>query len=302
MLPYLIENKDITNLSGYRTKAMTRYYFELHNLEDIDKIIEIQEFAKNENLKLEYIWGGMNVFFAFENFDGIIIKNCLKWFNLTPNPSPLVERGANLLSVLLEVYSGENMIYMVSRLNKDFGNNVLKPWCHLPGTVGWAIVGNAGCFWLEIVDIFISASIYDLEENKIFEATKDFMEFKYRSSLFKKNKRYFIISAKFDLSTERDNFYSDDFRTKNQPGWFNCGSVFGNPEWLFAGKLIEDLGLKWTRIGWAEISPKHANFIVSDWTATSKDILEMINFIKNIVFEKYWVRLYEEVNVIENRT
>lgn len=301
MLPYLIQNQDITNLSGYRTKALARYFFELKTLEDIAKIREIQDFANKENLKIEYIWWGMNVFFAFDVFNWIIIKNCLKGFevNLTPSPSPRVERGAKLPEVL-EVYSGENMIYLVSRLNKDLGNNTLKPWCHLPGTVGWAIVGNAGCFWLEIVDIFISARIYDLEENRIFEADKEFMDFGYRSSVFKRTKKYFIISAKFDISTEKDNFYTDDFRAKNQPKWFNCGSVFRNPEWFFAGKLIEDLGLKWTKIGGAEISPMHANFVVSDWTASYQDILELISFIKKVVFEKFSIELCEEINIISN--
>lgn len=287
MPPYLEQNKDITNLSGYRTKAITRYFFELKTLEDIPKIKEIQELAKSENLKIEYIGWGMNVFFAFDIYNWIIIKNWLRWFEVS--------------DWILEVNSGENMIYLVSKLSKDYNNDVLKPWCHLPGTVWWAVVGNAWCFGLEVVDILISARIYDLEENRIFEVWADFMEFKYRSSLFKKNKRYFIVSAKFDISEEKDNFYTDDFRTKNQPGGFNCWSVFGNPEWFFAGKLIEDLGLKWTRIGWAEISPKHANFIVSDWTATHKDILDLISFIKNIVFEKFSIELHEEINIIANQ-
>ncbi|MDD2909285.1 MAG: UDP-N-acetylmuramate dehydrogenase, partial [Candidatus Gracilibacteria bacterium] len=87
---------------------------------------------------------------------------------------------------------------------------------------------------------------------------------------------------------------------KNQPKGFNCGSVFKNPTGFFAGKLIEDLGLKGTRIGGAEISSMHANFLVSDGTASHEDILELISFIKNIVFEKYGIKLEEEINIIFN--
>lgn len=286
MLPYLIKNQDITNLSGYRTKAVAKYFFELKQIGDIPKIKEIQDFAKKEKLKVEYLWWWMNIFFAFEEFNWVIIKNSLKWFNYK--------------DWILEVNSWENVIYLTSILEKEFWNKTLKPWRHLPGTVWWAIVGNAWCFWLEVADIFICAKIYDLENNNIFEVNKEFIDFKYRNTLFKKNKKYFIISAKFDITEEKDNFYTDDFRSKNQPGWYNCWSVFGNPQWYFAGKLIEDLGLKWARIGWAEISPKHANFIVSDWTATYEDILNLISFIKNLVFEKFSIELHEEINIISN--
>ncbi|MDD2487572.1 MAG: UDP-N-acetylmuramate dehydrogenase [Candidatus Gracilibacteria bacterium] len=284
MLQYLEQNKDITNFSGYRTKAIARYFFELKSIEDIIKIKEIQDFAKGQGLKIEYIGGGMNIFFDFDVFEGIIIKNNLKGFEIKDK--------------ILDVNSGESVTFLVSKLERDFGNLNLKPWCSLPGTVGGAIIGNAGCFGLEVKDIFISADIYDLSENRIFEAGADFMKFEYRNTFLKKNKRYFIISSKLDISKTIDNFYSDDFRFKNQPKGFNCGSVFKNPEGLFAGKLIEDLGLKGKKIGGAEISPVHANFIVSDGTATHNDIKELLEFVKGAVFNEYGVNLEPEINII----
>ncbi len=286
MLQYLIQNQDITSFSGYRTKAISKYFFELKNSEDLEKIPEIKDFAKKENLKILFLGWWMNSFFAFDIFDGIIIKNSLKWFDI--------------IDWVLEVNSWENVIFLVSKIQKDFWIDNFKPWSSLPGTVGGAIVWNAWCFWLEVSDLLISAKLFDLENNTIIEVAKDFLGLEYRNSRLKKDKRYFIISAKFEILKNIENFYSEDFRFKNQPKGFNCWSVFKNPTNDSAGKLIDSAELKWTKIWWAEISEIHANFIVNTWEASYKDILELKNLCQKVVFEKYWIELEEEINIIAN--
>lgn len=285
MLHYLSQNIDITNFSGYKTKAFAKYFFELKNSEDFELIPEIMDFVKKENLKCLFLWWGMNCLFAFDIFDGVVIKNNLKWFNIKDKK-------------YLEINSWENVIYLVSRLEKDYWILNLKPWNSLPGSIWGAVVGNAWCFGLEVKDIFISARIYDIEENKIIEINPDFMEFGYRSSILKNNKRYFIISTKLDISKNVDNFFTEEFRFKNQPKWYSCGSVFKNPIWSSAWRLIDEAGLKWENIGWAKISEIHANFIVSDWKAQFNDILNLMNLAKKLVFEKFWIKLEEEINLI----
>lgn len=283
MLPYLEQNKDITNFSGYRTKAVAKYFFEIKESEDVEKISEIMDFSKQENLKTLFLGWGRNSLFAFDFFEWIVFKNNLKWFEVK--------------NWILEVNSWESVISLVSKLEKDHWILSLKPWSSLPWTVGGAVVWDAWCFGLEVRDVFTSGKVYDLAENKIIDVPPDFFNFEYRSSILKRNKRYFLISAKFDILKKVDNFFTEEFRFKNQPKGFNCGSVFKNPiEWS-AGKFIDEAWLKWWKIWWAEISEIHANFITSDWTATYMDILNLINHIKNVVFEKFSVRLEEEINI-----
>ena len=80
-MDYLQQNIDITNLSNFKTKATTKYYFEINSIEDVLKINEIRDFANTNNLKVLFIWWGTNTLFAFEEFNWIVIKNNLRWYN-----------------------------------------------------------------------------------------------------------------------------------------------------------------------------------------------------------------------------
>ncbi|EKD66673.1 MAG: UDP-N-acetylmuramate dehydrogenase [uncultured bacterium (gcode 4)] len=287
MLDYLEQNKDITNFSGYKTKAVAKYFFELKEKDDLEKLWEIVDFANKNDLKIIFLWWGTNILFAFDVFEGVIIKNNLKWFEVK--------------NWILEVNSGESVVYLASKLEKDYGNLSLKPWSSLPGTVGWAVAWNAGCFWLEVKDIFIEACLYSFDENMIFNVDSGFMQFWYRTSFLKNNREYFLVSVKFDISKNVDHFFTEDFRLKNQPKWFSCGSVFGNPPWDFAGRILDkECHLNWTKRWWAKISDLHSNIITTDGTATHQDVLYLINLAKKMTFEKIWVELKQEINIIEN--
>lgn len=289
MLDFLEQNKDITNLSGYKTKAVAKYFFELKTEDDLEKLWEIVEFANKKKLQILFLWGWTNCLFAFDVFKGIIIKNNL--------------RGFKIKDWILEVNSGESVIYLANKLEKDYGNLNLKPWSSLPGTVGGAVFWNAGCFWLEVKDIFIEAKLYSIEENMIFTVDSGLMQFWYRTSFLKNNKKYFLVSAKFDISKNVDHFFTEDFRLKNQPKWFSCGSIFKNPIWDSAGRILDkECHLNWTKHWWAKISDLHSNIITTDGSATHQDVLFLINLAKKMTFEKIWVRLVEEINIIENKT
>jgi len=93
-LNYLIENKDITDLSNFKTKAKSRYYFEIHNGQDIEKLSEIYSYSEKNNIKILFIWWGTNLLFAFDIFEWIIINNCLEWWTYD-NKTKILESFSN---------------------------------------------------------------------------------------------------------------------------------------------------------------------------------------------------------------
>lgn len=288
-MQYLEQNKDLTNLSSFRTKARSKYFFEIKNLEDIDKLKEIISFARQNNLRYEFIGAWTNILFAFDEFDWIIIKNSLKSQDL------LLEWN------ILEVLSWDIVILKTRQL-LDKEITKFAPFLWLPGTFWWALVGNAWCFGLEIKDIFVSASILDLDSLEIIEIDKDFMNFEYRNSSLKNNSRYFVISMKLDISGQNnlsDIEESIKKRKETQPWWVaTCWSFFKNPVWDSAWRLIEAIQLKWQILNWAKISEKHANFFINFDNANYMDILNLRDLAKEKVKSEFGIELEEEVKII----
>lgn len=288
-MQYLETNKDLTNFSSFRTRSFSKYFFEIKNLEDIDKLKEIISFARWNNLRYEFIGAGTNILFAFEEFDGIMIKNSLKSQDLI------------LKWNILEVFSWDIVILKTRQLlDKEITR--FAPFLGLPGTFWWALVGNAWCFGLEIKDIFISASVLDLDTLEIIEINKDFMNFEYRNSRLKNNPKYFVISMKLDISGQNnlsDIEESIKKRKETQPRWVaTCWSFFKNPVWDSAGRLIEAVWLKWKILNWAKISEKHANFFINFDNANYMDILNLRDLAKEKVKAEFWIELEEEVKII----
>lgn len=293
ILKYLIKDKDITDLSNFKTKAKTKYYFEIHNRQDIDKLVEIYNFSKQNNFQILLIWWWTNLLFAFDIFDWIVIKNCLQWWNYDNN------------TCILESYSSER----ISDIALDLFNNwqtLWKRFIWLPWSVWWAVFWNAWCFWLETENNFISAEILDMNTWKISILNKDEMDFHYRSTIIKKFENYFIIKVKFDLSKLVEKYSSDVdniyFREYKQPKGNTCGSFFKNPsKEQSAWKLIEEIWLKWKKIGWAYFSEIHANFLMNDWTAVYNDLLNLIDHVQSVVKNNFDIELVPEVRIIINK-
>lgn len=290
----LQQNIDITHLSNFKTKAKTKYYFEINNQNDVLKIKEIIEFWKKNNLKILFIWAGTNLLFAFDIFDWIIIKNNLNWF--------IYDKKTQIL----ESFSWEFISKIAEKLEFEFKQNLWHRFIWLPWTIGWAVFWNAWCFWLETENNFLEAEIYNIETWKIEILDKNQINFSYRNSIFKQTEKYFIIKSKFDLSkliekysTNVDNIY---FRKEIQPTWNSCGSFFKNHNKEFsAGKLIEEVWLKWFHYKSAYFSEKHANFLmtsINNWD--HNDLLYLINLAKNKIINKFWIELQEEVRIIKN--
>lgn len=174
----------------------------------------------------------------------------------------------------------------------------------IPGTIGGSIYNNAGAYNGSMQDIIKSVTVLDKSFNLIKLNNQD-CGFEYRNSNFKKAKEFIIISC--EISLEK---YNKDIllelvkdrrkrRLESQPLEYpSAGSVFRNPENIPAGKLIDDLGLKGYKIGGAQISNKHANFIVNKENASSNDIKSLIKLIHDKVLEEYKIDLILEQEII----
>jgi len=294
MLPYLQKNKDITSLSNFNTKAFSKYYFEINDLEGIKKLKEIQDFADKNNLKILFVWAGTNMLFAFDEFKGIVIRNNLNWWNY------------NKETKILKTYSNELISDIAESLEKNYWQNLWHRFIGLPWTVWWALYWNAWCFGLETENNFLSTTVYNMSTWKLEKLSKNDMNFSYRSSILKEKwNKYFIVDIDFDLSTKIEKYHSDidniDFRKNKQPKGYTCWSFFKNPSreqsaWF----LIESVWLKWYKIWGAYFSDIHANFLMSDWNASYSDLIKLISLAQRKVKEKYWINLVNEVRIISS--
>ena len=167
----------------------------------------------------------------------------------------------------------------------------------IPGSIGGAIYMNAGAYKSDMGYITTNVTVLT-NDLKIITLTNAEMDFHYRSSYLQKHKDYICLEVVLKLSKgdkkeiEAITKERRDRRVESQPLEYpSAGSVFRNPEGMYAGKLIEDLGLKGLTKGGAEVSLKHANFIVNKGDATAKDIHDLILFVHDLVLEKYNVDL-----------
>lgn len=173
----------------------------------------------------------------------------------------------------------------------------------IPGSVGGGIVQNCGAYGCSISDNLLYATIFD--GKKVKKISKNKLQFSYRNSIFKIKKQWTIIGALFKLSKaskeeiEKKQNEILSLRKSKQPYEYpSAGSVFKRIDGVIISKLIDELGLKGTRIGGAKISEKHAGFIINFNNATSGDVINLINFVKNKIKMEKNIDLETEIVII----
>lgn len=253
---------------------------------DIDTLPKLLEGLRNLKIRFFIFGGGSNILFDSRGFRGLVIQ--------------IMDNRFEFDNDLLVANSGANMT-MLAKLSMQRGLTGLE-WANgLPGTIGGAVFGNAGCHGYQIADVFENALIYSIDKG-IYEVKKDYMEFAYRHSKIKDTED---IILKVCLKLKKENVNLDQsfdalgFRQAKQPYGYSNGSFFKNPQDYSAGYLIESVGLKGFEIGGAKISDKHANFFMNINNALSSDVLALRDLAKKKVHEKYRIMLEEEVVVVD---
>ena len=173
----------------------------------------------------------------------------------------------------------------------------------IPGTLGGAIVMNAGAYGGEMKDVVVSAKVLTVD-GKILELSKEELELSYRHSCIPE-KGYIVLEVTIALAEGDETQIRemmDDFKSRRiekQPLEYpSAGSTFKRPEGYFAGKLIQDAELRGYTVGGAQVSEKHCGFVVNKGNATAEDVCNLINDVKKIVYEKFQVEMEPEVKMI----
>ena len=226
---------------------------------------------------------GSNTLFSDKEYNGVIIKlDCLNKITYFKNLVK-AEAGVNLVKLSYQTIKK-------SLAGLEFATGI-------PGTVGGAIFMNAGAYKSDMG--YITKSIEVLTPNfEVITMTNKELDFHYRTSFLQKHKDYICLEATFELRKNDKNVLEEIVedrkkrRIESQPLEYpSAGSVFRNPQDMFAGKLIEDLGFKGYTVGGAKVSEKHANFIINHNKAKAEDIKAIIETLKKEVKDKYDVDL-----------
>jgi UDP-N-acetylmuramate dehydrogenase len=215
------------------------------------------------------------------------------------------------LALLNEIHIDTDVVIagggaLIKEVSKQVAAQTLKGFefaCGIPGSIGGAMAMNAGAYGGEIKDVIVECTVLT-QEGKRLVLTKDELELAYRKSVITK-KGYYVLSAKFQLAkgdqVEIDGKIADLTyqRESKQPLEYpSAGSVFKRPPGYFAGKLIQDSELQGKGVGGAEVSEKHAGFIVNKNNATATDYIQTIQMVQRIVKEKFDVELEMEVKIV----
>ncbi|MGX7024884.1 UDP-N-acetylmuramate dehydrogenase [Vagococcus hydrophili] len=254
-----------------------------------EEVKEIIDYCNEENIEWLCLGNASNLIVSDGGIAGFVIMlSELNQVTITEN-TIIADAGAKLIDVTKEA------------LNVDLSG--LEFACGIPGSIGGAAYMNAGAYGGELVDVFESAEII-LEDGNIVTYHKEDMDFSYRHSVLQSMKGIVLnvtftlehgdhteIKAKMDELTH--------LRESKQPLEYpSCGSVFKRPEGYFTGKLIQDANLQGLKWGGAQISTKHAGFIVNIDHATATDYVELIQHIQEVILKEFGVTLEPEVRVI----
>ena len=255
----------------------------------LDQLVDVVAFCEEEQMKFKILGAGSNMLFSDNGYDGIVI--CTK----------AMEHDLAVFGNTITVGAGERLAKLAQTALEN-GLSGLEWACGIPGTVGGAIVQNAGAFGKDIASVFSKALVFS--ERKLGTKTNLDCEFSYRNSCFKKNKTL-ILDACFSLRPDnpeeirkRMKLFASK-RVATQPVGRSAGSVFLTCNGFSAGYLIEQAGLKGRQIGGAKISEKHANFFLNTGGASAGDILALIDEARQRVFEMFGVWIETEVEIVE---
>ena len=257
------------------------------NIEDLKKVVSI---SKKYNIPFWVIGNGTNLLILDNGIKGLVI-NLNKGFKKIEFSDKIVKVGA-----------GVSLAYLSKMaLNRELSG--LEFACNVPGALGGAIINNAG-FKEDCMENVVQDVTFLTEENKIERTSKSNLNFNYRECNLK-GKSVVILEA--TLLLKKGNKEEIEFKIKQnieirktrQPlDKFNAGSIFKNPPGYYAGELVEKVGAKGLSRGKAEVSTRHANFIINNGGASAGDILYLIEEIEKRVKKNYGIKLEREIEIL----
>lgn len=280
----VVKNVPLSKYTTYKTGGTAKVFV---YPKDVSSLISLLKVLKRKSIKYKVLGNGSNVLFSDRVYNGVIIK-LDEFDNIEFFGKDKVKVGAG--------YS----LMKLSLLTAKKGFSGLEFASGIPGSVGGAVYMNAGAYKSDMGYVVVQTKVLT-PDFKIISLENKELDFHYRTSFFKTHPDYICLEATIKL-TKGDKSKIEDVikerrkrRIASQPLEYpSAGSVFRNPDSNFAGKLIEDLGLKGKKIGGAMVSDKHANFIVNYNHATSNEVKRLIDEVHDKVKAEYGIDLKVE--------
>ena len=279
--------------TSFRVGGNADAYIIVQNKENL---IEVLKIAKEYNLPITIVGNGTNLLVKDNGIRGLVINYASSNFEII---------DANKVDEYkIKVDSGvKNGVFVQFLLKNELTGFEFA--AGIPGTIGGAIYMNAGAFGGEIANIVESVTYISLKDLKIYTLKNEQCEFAYRTSIFEQDEDKIILEAIFNFkkgNKEEIAQKMDEFRNKrlsSQPlDKPSAGSTFKRGENFITAKLIDECNLKGYKIGGAQVSEKHAGFIINTGNASAKDIIDLIKYVKTKVYEKFGVEIKPEVRII----
>lgn len=284
------ENEPLSEHCRFGVGGPADYFVEVAGSDGLQQALE---FARGRGLRYFVYAGGSNLFFDDAGFRGLVIKLSGGSWELVGGPLEVVADAGLPLGRLVRELAEQNLGGL------DFLANI-------PGSVGGAVVGNAGCYGRAVTDVLVRAMVFDVETMLSQQVAPEFFEFNYRHSKLKYTDRYVLLRATFRVERVDGKSVLAGIRAElesrlaKHPHEAKCaGSYFKNPTREHpAWQVITEAGLADAHIGGARLSPRHANFLINDGGATSADIIALTRLIQQEVKARSGVELVPEVRFV----
>lgn len=281
----ILLNEPMSKHTSFKTGGNAKFFIKAYSISEIKKVLKI---VKETKIPLFILGNGTNLLVKDKGFDGIVLQIKLNDINIVDN---IVTVDAGVKNAVLS-----NKILEKGLTGFEFASGI-------PGTIGGAIKMNAGAYGNEMKDIVQEVTYIDFDGN-VNTISNEQCKFEYRNSIFFKL-NCVILQTKLKLEQGNKEEIQNKIkelaiqRKEKQPLEYpNAGSTFKRGEDFITAKVIDECGLKGYSVGGAEVSQKHAGFIINKNNATSQDILNLIKYVQNKVKEKTGKEIKLEIEVI----
>ena len=283
------QNEPMKNHTSFKIGGPAEFFIKISSIEELKNILK---FCKTNDIPLTIIGNGSNLLVTDKGIKGIVTKLDLKEIE--------VKNLEEKIEIIVD--SGVQLGLLAQKLLKEEITG-FEELSGIPGTIGGAIIMNAGAHGKEMKDIVTEVAAIDYNGD-IHKFTNEESHFTYRHSKFS-NEEYIILQAKLLLEKgnreeikEKMNEYAQ-YRKEKQPIEYpSAGSTFKRGEDFITAKLIDEAGLKGHSIGDAQISEKHAGFIINKGNATAQDVLNLVEYTTDKIYEKFGKKIELEVKVL----
>ena len=284
------QNEPMKNHTSFKIGGPAEFYIKIKSIEELQKILK---FAKKENIKITIIGNGSNVLVSDKGIKGIVIRTNLKEIEIE-------EKEQNKIEITVD--DAVPIGFLAQKLLKEEIAG-FEEIAGIPGTIGGAILMNAGAHGSEMKDI-VKTVTYMTRDGEVHTITNEQAKFEYRKSLFAE-KDYIILEVEMQLKKgnaeeikEKMTEYAT-YRKEKQPIEYpSAGSTFKRGTDFVTAKLIDECGLKGYQIGGAQISEKHAGFIINKNNATAQDVIKLMEYTKEQVYKKFGKKIEQEIEII----